>query len=1014
MFTHRSHRINHWSVRGPFLALLASLAGGSATAEERFVVTRDGQKVPVVLSTTEFAVTLEPTDDVQTAVRQLESSIGRLEDTPHAPDSRLKILRVDQTTRAHRARVRQVPAVESVHSIVRYKGTDAPIACTGTINVKVRADVSAAELDGLWADHGLTVMQQVDGLERVFVVKPNVEDADDLLRAELLADDARTEWAQPNFRIPTRRHQVTPVDPFFGQQWHLNNTGQSEGLADADIDAPEAWLLSQGQDILIGMFDDACDVDHEDLRSNYIGQGHDPSLSANASGFNDPRPKQLGDFHGTAVMGLAVARANSLGVRGVAHLSRFTASRGLGQSLTDAEIASVYTFARQQEVDVHINSWGFSFGMRTPAIIEDAIETAFLEGRDIDGPDGAGRPRGMVVVFASGNGTNNFGPGVQVEAGRELATLPTVIGVGASTVFDTLASYSNFGPEIDLLAPGGGDFAGIRTTDVDDNAGFVEKGDNVGGVDPFTGNPQLDSDGLYSNSFAGTSAACPIVAGTAALILSANPSLTATDVRLILEHTADTIDADNAEYDGITGRSLRYGYGRINARAAAQAARESLTNGGRTWPERVANIQTSTNTLRWRQNGNPLEYPAEDEDDDEPTLVLPPTTNEFLVLQSSGEPFDFNPDDGACYDTRQLGCGNAVLQPLPDGVTVAAVGCQNLVCGTDVGGSCTIGEQRCIDFIPTAGVTYFAVYARSFIGRYSFGVRADTGGDVLDEGQLPPGGGGSGGGTDPGGGDMPVRGPSVTIMTSPPSPDGNSPLSVSFTGNAASPVGLQIDDSRTAWDFDLDNLLQNGVTVDATTRNTQFTYTAPAGETRVFTARLTMYDVAGNVGSAQVNVRVAGQGSSSDGGALDEEVRIVVRERGGADEVTQGVSPFSVEMSLDTTAVVQSITWDLGDGTIVRTVQVSHTYENTTAQELSLPVSATVDIRTTAGTVVRRMAAKQISVLPGAPITETPDINLPGTGATGGGGSSSSTCGITGMLPLAFLFMSLMWMRRRR
>ncbi|UCE59500.1 MAG: S8 family serine peptidase, partial [Phycisphaerales bacterium] len=375
-------------------------------------------------------------------------------------ESRVKLVRVAKTTTQRRSRVALDPAITEVRSVYRFEGSDAPLLSTGTINVKLKTRLTPAEVEQLWTDHGLEIVQPVEGLQRVFVVRSVHDGEDEVLRAELLADDLRTEWAEPNFRVPTHKRQITPQDPYFNYQWHLNNTGQGGGKANADIDALNAWLQADGQDILMGMFDDACDVDHEDLRENYIGEGQDPSLQSTSPGYDDPRPKAQGDYHGTAVMGLAVAAGNTIGGRGVAYKSRFTASRGLGDIfLSDAAAALVYTFALQQEVDVHINSWGYDFSVLTPAIMEDAIEAAFREGRDRDGPEGDGTtnypPRGMVIVFASGNGINNEGPGVEVEAGRDLSTLPTVIGIGASSYLDELASYSNYGPEIDVLAPGG-------------------------------------------------------------------------------------------------------------------------------------------------------------------------------------------------------------------------------------------------------------------------------------------------------------------------------------------------------------------------------------------------------------------------------------------------------------------------------------------------------------------------------------------------------------------------------
>ena len=79
------------------------------------------------------------------------------------------------------------------------------------------------------------------------------------------------------------------------------------------------------------------------------------------------------------------------------------------------------------------------------------------------------------------------------------------------------------------------------------------------------------STGAYCDDFGGTSSATPLVAGVAALVLSANPSLRWDQVRDVLTGTAEKIDRANARYRD--GYSLEYGFGRVNAEAAVAAAR---------------------------------------------------------------------------------------------------------------------------------------------------------------------------------------------------------------------------------------------------------------------------------------------------------------------------------------------------------------------------------------------------------------------------------------------------------
>jgi len=1006
---------------GLVLLVAVLVSAGPSTAADRFVVTRDGKKVRVIKAEDELAVTYRSFEDVAASARRLAADgTGVVVDVRGASRAKTKLLRVADTSARRRSLVARDPAIVDVRPVYRYDGGDTPLISTGTINVKLRRGLSEADRQQLWTDYRVQVIEPIEGLRRVYLVRPVGDAADEVLRAEVLADDHRTEWAEPNFRVPTALRQTIPLDAHYSRQWHLNNTGQSGGKGGADIDAPGAWLLADGQDILVGMFDDACDVDHEDLRGGYIGVGHDPSLQTTSPGFSDPRPKAPGDKHGTAVMGLAVARRNTVGVRGVAYQSRFTASRGLGLNLTNAQKASAFTFARQQEVDVHIDSWGIPGDTLVPAVLEEAIEAAFQDGRDLDGPEGDGTtnrpPRGMVVVFASGNGGDD-GIGDEREAGREMATLPTVIGVGATDDSDLIATYSDYGPEIDLLAPGGDDLAALTTTDNDDNAGYIEAGYNEGGLyEAIPGDEDFESTGLYTGRFAGTSAACPVAGGVAALVLSANPQLTATSVRLIMEHTAEQVSPEDALYDGVTSRSLRYGYGRINARAAVEAAVDSLATAGQTWPERVANVRVDNGRLYWRQNGDPLEFLEEDAaeggegDDTGPEIQndFLRSTEVFIVFESTN-PFEFIPEDGVCYDHQQIACSNTVPGKLPPGVSVSerngvkAIGC-GLACGPETS-TCEAGAEQCIEFDATTGARYFAIFAHSSIGRYSFGVKVDSSGNTVDVGRLPPG---VALGVDDG--VAPAEAPKVSISVSPL--EGTSPLTVNFSGNAVST--LPIEETLTAWDFDIDDTSP----VDSRQRTVQHTYEAPAGEVRTFIARLTMYDTAGNSGSAQVAIQVVGPATGGGGDAGDSggvQIFIGVPGTVGSD-LDVGVSPFTVELSLDTTSLtgaMQSVLWDLGDGSTAKSLFVTHTYVNVTDDPLRLPITATITLLTSGGVTTTATASRRITVLPGEAIEDQPDIVLPGTEPLGPGGPAVA-CGVLGLLPFAIGIVSLTGMRLRR
>ena len=957
------------------LALLVSLfpAAWAEADGTRYFVRPSGARYEMFRSVDEFAVEFESAAVIEPCTKRLASKGIAVVDDSLEPTSHIRVMRVAKADARRRGLVRLDPQVVDVQPVYYMPEVPHPFLSTGSIIVRVAEGMSEDDVAALWFDYRLSLVEPIEGLPGVYCVKPVNRDEDEVFRAEVMNADHRVVYAQPNFRSPGYLQQLSPADQYFNRQWHLQNTGQDGGTSGADISAVDAWTISAGGDVLLGMFDDACDVEHDDLRSNYFGVGHDPTLLSTNPDSDNPEPKQIGDMHGTAVMGLAAASGNDIGGRGVAFLAQFTVSRGVAEFTTSAQKASVYTFARQQSVDIHINSWGLDDDEPIPSVLEDAINTAFRDGRDPDGEGGAAPARGMVVVFAAGN----FGPNDDQDAlatGESLATLNSVIGVGASTNTDNRASYSKFGPGIDFLAPGGEEGAGLLTTDNTDASIVVEDGFNIGGSD-INGNPAVDSEGLFTEAFLGTSASCPIVAGTAALMLSENPALTATDTRIVLEHTCDLVDPNGANYNNITGRSQTHGYGRINAFAAVQAASDALDNGGLTWPSQIVNLSAEGDDLTWNSGRG---------------------TREFLVIESTGNfNFEFNaeapfPIDGTCYSAEQLGCSAARIEPLPAGVSLTTVtSCQGTNCNTN--------ESVVAEDVAEPGRVY-AVFGRSGIGRYSWGTQL-----LVDE-------------EDPDNGGPPAadnRPPNVTISVS--LTEGVSPLTVQFVGNAER-TDANIDSTRVEWDFDL----ESGLSIDSTSRNTTHTYEVDANETRTFIARLTMYDIDGTPGSAQVAIRVEGPDVGDFApGTGSSNVRILVGVPGSVDsDVDSGVSPFEVLLSGDSANLVGellSVEWDLGDGSTSSSLVVPHTYVNANNSNVRIPITARITTRTSLATTQVVTAERVVTVLPGEDESENPG---PPSGTDdddddGNGGNAGGLCGVLGLLPTLIMLSMLTVLRRR-
>ncbi|NJN29000.1 MAG: S8 family serine peptidase [Cyclobacteriaceae bacterium] len=224
--------------------------------------------------------------------------------------------------------------------------------------------------------------------------------------------------------------------------------------------------------------------------------------------------------------------------------------------------------------DILSNSWNYVIPPGTIQPIEiDVISTAIADAMAL-GRLRNGVRLGCVVVFGSGNFNQSFN-GVAFPA-----RLPGVITVGAINKNGAILDYSSRGAEMDLVAPSGNIQGDVNTTDRMGTNGY--------------------NSGNYMNNFGGTSAACPQVSGVAALILSANPTLTQAQVRTILQNTATDM--------GTTGFDNTFGFGRLNAQAALQAVTNGIfiNNGGNlicTNTPISVNISGSNNIV-WTSSSN--------------------------------------------------------------------------------------------------------------------------------------------------------------------------------------------------------------------------------------------------------------------------------------------------------------------------------------------------------------------------------------------------------------------------
>ncbi len=364
---------------------------------------------------------------------------------------------------------------------------------------------------------------------------------DVLVLSNSIQESGLTEFAHPDFYAPTIRNS----DPFYPEQFQLNNTGQTvdgiAGVSDIDCNAPEAWAITKGSSsIRVAILDDGFE-DHEDLRdasgASRLIKGFTPVNGGDGTPMGSA-------FHGMACTGVIAASHNDIGIRGVAPQVELLGVNMLSGGETVQDIADGFFWARDNGADVISCAWSFRSCDADFPDLTASIKEVAKTGRN---------GKGCVVVFASGNNAS-MSNCVAVPGNIE-----EVVAVGAVTNKGVRASYSQFGPKLNLVAPSSSrvgiiPMPGVRTIDRMGQLGFTSSN--------------------YNDVFGGTSAAGPLVAGVAALVLSVNPNLTADKVREILYTTATDM--------GSPGRDDMYGAGRVNAYAAVKKAMNSAppTTGG--------------------------------------------------------------------------------------------------------------------------------------------------------------------------------------------------------------------------------------------------------------------------------------------------------------------------------------------------------------------------------------------------------------------------------------------------
>ena len=365
------------------------------------------------------------------------------------------------------------------------RGKPAATWVKGHILVQPRAGLSPADFDNALATQGGKAVGRLGNLDIYVVSLPPA--ASEQAAANALSHHPNVKFAEVDRLVAPA---FIPNDADFASEWHLQT-----------INAPIAWNSSVGAGVTVAILDSGIDPTHPDLVGQLVPGWNFYDNNSNTADVYG---------HGTLVAGVVAALGNNgIGVAGVAWGAklmpvRVTDTSGIG---TLSAFANGLTYAADHGARIA----NLSFPVQSSSSTQAAAQYFVNKGG---------------VVF---NSAGNYGALDSTPASNSL------VSVSATANTDVLASWSSYGPYVDLSAPG----VGIWTT-------------SLGGG--------------YS-AVSGTSFSSPLSAGVAALMMSANPSLPPSQIVSLLESTAVDLGTPGYDYD--------YGYGRVNAAAAVTAAAQA-------------------------------------------------------------------------------------------------------------------------------------------------------------------------------------------------------------------------------------------------------------------------------------------------------------------------------------------------------------------------------------------------------------------------------------------------------
>ena len=495
---------------------------------------RNGEKVPLEKAPDQFVVRALP--------ERLET-LG-ITDAEQVSSHSSKVTTRSTDLEPAMSRMRHVAPTHHAYADAT---TGAEFLITDRVLVTFKEALSAEQIDAFAARYGLFLKTAYSDRDYLFQLTDHTGVNPVKLVVKLNEDEPLVEVAEHDLNHRMQTYAVPiPTDTSYLRQWHLHRRSTDTQFDQrASSRCEDAWQLLNhlgSAEVVVGVTDDGCKLNHQDFDSpgKFADWGYFRGERLITSADIDAQPNEMyiqGANHGTSCAGVIAGEVDAALTVGAAPGCRLLPiqweSDGPSLFISDSKLLSALNFCANK-VDILSNSWGSTPTSLWSVQVTDRItQLAQTGGR---------RGRGIVFLWAAGNencpishqtqidvphdsGWNEFGQWRGVRTSRRfrnnLVGIPGLMHVAALASNARRSHYSNYGTGIEICAPSSNSHEyrrlsvmGLRVT--------TTTGEN-GGV---------------TGSFGGTSSATPLTAGVAALVLSANPDLTAREVVSILKQTA--------------------------------------------------------------------------------------------------------------------------------------------------------------------------------------------------------------------------------------------------------------------------------------------------------------------------------------------------------------------------------------------------------------------------------------------------------------------------------------------